>query len=153
VVEEIFVSNSPEETIQKGRELGAGLSPHRLILLSGELGSGKTTLAKGIIAGLGAAKEEEVASPTYTLVHLFVGRFKVYHIDLYRVASSEELGSLGIEDLFDEDAVILVEWPDRLRVKSNWPSTQIHLGHLENGKREIRIARDSKVERKNKERS
>src|SRR5581483_10347382 len=78
-----FISHSAEETIAKGREIAANLKAPVLVLLSGDLGSGKTTLTKGIISGLGAAREEEVTSPTFTLVHVFHNHCKVYHADLY----------------------------------------------------------------------
>src|SRR5271169_7229731 len=83
-----FISHSAEETIELGRKLASSLVPPVLVMLSGELGAGKTTLTKGIISGLGAAKEEDVTSPTFTLVHVFRkaagDRAKVYHVDLYR---------------------------------------------------------------------
>src|SRR5882672_8743061 len=99
-----FVTHSYEETIAKGREIAAKLSPPVLVLLSGDLGSGKTTLSKGIISGLGAAREEDVTSPTFTLVHLFhsspkaTGVGKVYHVDLYRIENPADVESLGLED-------------------------------------------------------
>ena len=93
-------THSPEETIERGREIGAGLKPPVLILLSGELGAGKTTLTKGIASGLGAAEEDEVTSPTFTLVHQYGRGPRVYHVDLYRVRDFEDLETLGLEDLF-----------------------------------------------------
>lgn len=129
-------TRSTEETIAQGRALGALLRPPVLILLSGELGAGKTTLAKGIISGLGAAREDDVTSPTFTLVHVFRRSeptpLKVYHIDLYRVGDRHDLSTLGLEDLFDEPGVILVEWPDRLAGlggRTDWPTVRIHLSH------------------------
>src|SRR5579863_3066705 len=89
-----FVSYSSEETIAKGREIASRLQAPVLVLLTGDLGSGKTTLTKGIISGLGAAKEEEVTSPTFTLVHVFQNDCKVYHVDLYRVENFHDLESL-----------------------------------------------------------
>src|SRR5229473_6362204 len=80
-----FVSHSSEETIAKGREIAASLRPPVMVMLSGELGSGKTTLTKGIISGLGAGREEDVTSPTFTLVHSYRNHVRVYHVDLYRV--------------------------------------------------------------------
>lgn len=139
-------SQSAEETISQGRALAALLEPPRLILLSGELGAGKTTLAKGIIAGLGAAREEDVLSPTFTLVHLFQRKepasLKVYHIDLYRIEGRQDLETLGLEDLFDEPAIVLVEWPDRLAALgglNQWPVTRIHITHGANGTRTLDI--------------
>src|ERR1700681_400608 len=104
-----FVSHSAEETIEQGRALARQLKPPVLVLLSGELGSGKTTLAKGIISGLGAAREEDVTSPTFTLVHEFHNHTKVYHVDLYRVDNFRDLESLGLEDALAQPAVIVIE--------------------------------------------
>src|SRR5580692_3914294 len=107
-----FVSHSSEETIAKGREIAAALRAPVLVLLSGDLGSGKTTLTKGIISGLGAAREEEVTSPTFTLVHVFHNHVKVYHVDLYRVEGFRDLESLGLEDAFAEPGVVIIEWAE-----------------------------------------
>lgn len=132
-----FISRSTEDTIAKGRELGAALKPPVLVALSGELGSGKTTLAKGIIAGQGAAREEDVTSPTFTLVHSFHNCSKVYHVDLYRITDFHDLESLGLEDIFAVPAVVLVEWPERLALRTDWPVIRIHLEHLDETSRRI----------------
>src|SRR5271165_4730610 len=105
-----IVTHSSEETMVLGREIAAKLRPPVLVLLKGDLGSGKTTLSKGIISGLGAAREEDVTSPTFTLVHVFHNQAfhnpaKVYHVDLYRVEQFRDLETLGIEDVLSEPAV------------------------------------------------
>ncbi len=138
-----FLTHSSEETIALGRELAAQLRPPVLLCLDGELGAGKTTLAKGIISGLGVAREEEVTSPTFTLVHVFrnpspseaAGGLKVFHVDLYRVADRHDLETLGLEDLFAEPAIVLVEWPDRLVLRTDWPIVRVHLEHREGDSR------------------
>jgi tRNA threonylcarbamoyladenosine biosynthesis protein TsaE len=135
-------SPSAEKTIELGRELAARLQPPVLVLLSGELGAGKTTLAKGIISGLGAAREEDVTSPTFTLVHAFrnaVTGVKVFHVDLYRIGDAHDLATLGLEDIFAEPAVVIVEWPDRLRLRSDWPQVRVRLAHGGNDQRDIEI--------------
>ena len=134
-----IISHSAEETIDFGRQLARRLSPPILVLLSGDLGSGKTTLSKGIISGLGAAREEDVTSPTFTLVHLFHNHAKVYHVDLYRVEQAAEIESLGLEDALSEPAVVLIEWPDRFAVRTDWPRVTVQLEHLEGDSRRIRI--------------
>jgi tRNA threonylcarbamoyladenosine biosynthesis protein TsaE len=108
-----LTSTGEDETIALGRQIAAMLPPRAAVLLIGNLGAGKTTLAKGIVAGLGAAAPEEVSSPTFTLIHEFAGSRPVYHIDLYRLDTPEEVASLGLDDLFDQEAVVLVEWGER----------------------------------------
>jgi tRNA threonylcarbamoyladenosine biosynthesis protein TsaE len=111
---EEFVTNSPEETIALGRKLASGLQPPRLVLLRGELGAGKTTLVKGIAEGFGAASEEQVTSPTFTLIHEYrAPKVNVYHIDLYRVDTQRELETLGLDDLVDATSVLLIEWGEK----------------------------------------
>src|SRR5438309_10232317 len=109
-----FTTNSAEETIALGRELASLLTPPRLVLLRGDLGAGKTTLIKGIAAGFQAASEEEVTSPTFTLVHEYRGpRATLYHIDLYRVDTPRQLETLGLDDLFAENSILLIEWGEK----------------------------------------
>ena len=134
-----IVTHSFEETIQRGREIGAQLKPPVLVLLSGELGAGKTTLTKGIAAGLGAASENEVTSPTFTLVHKYAGGVPVYHVDLYRIGDFHDLETLGLEDVFSEKAVVIVEWPDRFTLRTEWPVVRIQLEHVSEDIRRIVI--------------
>ena len=135
-----FVSHSPEETIEIGRELARRLAPPRLVLLSGDLGSGKTTLSKGIISGLGAAREEDVTSPTFTLVHVFRNHATVYHVDLYRVEQFRDLETLGLEDVLSEPAIVIIEWAERFSLRSDWPRLFVHLEHVEGDTRRITIS-------------
>ncbi|MFZ1974989.1 MAG: tRNA (adenosine(37)-N6)-threonylcarbamoyltransferase complex ATPase subunit type 1 TsaE [Candidatus Acidiferrales bacterium] len=134
-----IVTHSSEETIAQGREIGARLKPPVLILLSGDLGAGKTTLTKGIATGLGAAREDDVTSPTFTLVHRYEGSTRVYHVDLYRIDGLHDLETLGLEDIFSEKAVVIVEWPDRLRLRAGWPTVEIQLEHVAEETRRIVI--------------
>ena len=135
----VFTTQSAEETIQRGREIGASLKPPALILLSGELGAGKTTLTKGIASGLGAASEEEVTSPTFTLVHKYDRGTRVYHVDLYRIADPHDFETLGLEDVFGEHAVVIVEWPEKFALRTDWPALRIHLEHVSEDTRRITI--------------
>ena len=108
------LTHSAAETIAFGRSLAASLQPPKLVLLRGELGAGKTTLVKGIARGFQAAKEEDVTSPTFTLVHEYCGpRVNVYHIDLYRVDTPRQLETLGLDDLMANNAVLLIEWGEK----------------------------------------
>jgi tRNA threonylcarbamoyladenosine biosynthesis protein TsaE len=135
-----FISRSPEETVEIGRDLARQLSAPVLVLLSGELGSGKTTLTKGIISGLGAAREDEVTSPTFTLVHEFGRDSKIYHVDLYRVQDFQGLESLALEDALAERAVVIIEWPERFTLRSDWPQVTVLLKHLDGDSRSIAIS-------------
>jgi tRNA threonylcarbamoyladenosine biosynthesis protein TsaE len=120
-------------------ELGRDLPLRAVVLLIGDLGAGKTTLAKGIVQGLGAAEPEEVTSPTYTLIHEFNGKRKVYHIDLYRLELASDVIALGMEELIDSDAVLLVEWGERF--PTLWPPNriEIRLTSLDETVREIAV--------------
>jgi len=140
-----FISRSAEETVQKGRELAAQLTPPVVVLLSGELGAGKTTLTKGIISGLGAGAEDEVTSPTFTLVHVFHNHCKVYHVDLYRVEDFHDLETLALEDVLAESAVVVVEWSERFSLRTDWPAVHVRLEHQGGDTRRITIA-DSPAE-------
>ena len=109
-----FLTHSAEETTELGRRLAPELSPPKLVVLRGALGAGKTTLIKGIAEGFRAASEENVTSPTFTLIHEYRGPgVNVYHVDLYRVDTQRELDTLGLDDLFDENSVVLIEWGEK----------------------------------------
>ena len=106
-----YLTRSEEETISLGEKLARRLPPRAVVLLIGNLGAGKTTLAKGIVKGLGAARTEDVSSPTFTLIHEYGP--KVYHIDLYRLDEEREVETLGLEEIFEKKAVALIEWGER----------------------------------------
>jgi tRNA threonylcarbamoyladenosine biosynthesis protein TsaE len=109
-----FTTQSAEETVALGRKLAAMLAPPKLVLLRGELGAGKTTLVKGVAEGFHAASEEDVTSPTFTLVHEYrAPSVNLYHIDLYRVDTERELETLALDDLMAENSVLLIEWGDK----------------------------------------
>jgi tRNA threonylcarbamoyladenosine biosynthesis protein TsaE len=105
---------SADETIALGRTLADLLAPPKLVLLRGDLGAGKTTLVKGIAAAFDAAAEEDVTSPTFTLIHEYHGpRVKLYHVDLYRIETQRELDTLALDDLRNEDTILLIEWGEK----------------------------------------
>jgi tRNA threonylcarbamoyladenosine biosynthesis protein TsaE len=106
-----FHTNSADETVGLGERLAAELPAKAVVLLIGNLGAGKTTLAKGIVKGLGAAQPDEVSSPTFTLIHEYSPA--VYHIDLYRLERPEQVSTLGLDEIFDRQAVVLIEWGER----------------------------------------
>jgi tRNA threonylcarbamoyladenosine biosynthesis protein TsaE len=136
-VAEETVTRSAEETTRWGREFAKRLRPPVLVLLAGDLGTGKTTLTKGIVSGLGAATEDEVTSPTFTLVHVYGDARKVYHGDLYRIESFHDFETLGLEDVFAKPAVVILEWSERFPLKSAWPVVRVRLEHVGGDTRKI----------------
>ena len=159
------VTRSAEETIAWGREFAHGLKAPLLVLLTGDLGSGKTTLTKGIVAGLGAAEEEDVTSPTFTLVHVYGDdggqagggsaagggagsgsaaspsskKGMVYHGDLYRIESFHDFETLGLEDAFVKPAVMILEWSEKFPLQAPWPQVRVKLEHMGGDSRRITV--------------
>ena len=110
-----YITHSADETIALGRELASTLKSARMVILRGPLGAGKTTLVKGIAEGLDAASQDDVTSPTFTLIHEFRGpEVNLFHVDLYRVDTQRELDTLGLDELFAEDGnLVLLEWGEK----------------------------------------
>ena len=121
---EIYNTSSQEETIALGRRIAQRLPTNALVLLIGNLGAGKTTLAKGIVEGLGASTPDEVTSPTFTLIHEY-GEGRVYHVDLYRLDTRAEVETLGLDEMLDRDAVVLIEWGERFM--ELWPEHRLEI--------------------------
>jgi tRNA threonylcarbamoyladenosine biosynthesis protein TsaE len=139
-----FTTRSAEETIALGRRLAAELRPPRLVLLRGELGAGKTTLIKGIAEGFGAARQDEVTSPTFTLVHEYRSPgVNVYHVDLYRVDTPRELETLGLDDLVADDAVLLIEWGEKFERFRSERDVEIALERTGENERKITFTAES----------
>lgn len=133
-----FRTASEEQTIELGERLAGMLPARGVALLIGNLGAGKTTLAKGIVKGRGAAQPEEVSSPTYTLIHEYGGG-RVYHVDLYRLDDPREVARLGLEELFDRDALTLVEWGERFPQLMPAGRAEIRIRAIEDEEREIQV--------------
>jgi tRNA threonylcarbamoyladenosine biosynthesis protein TsaE len=148
------VTNSPAETEAAGEELGRRLQAGDVVLLTGELGAGKTTFVRGVARGAGS--EAPVASPTFQLVRVYPGRLQVAHVDLYRIEMAAELAELGLDELADQGAV-LVEWGERLLISSppagkyrpqaadgeeRSPHMVIEIEHLGGDRRLLRTKRD-----------
>jgi len=132
-----YVTSSDEETIELGRGIAGGLPRRGCVLLIGNLGAGKTTLAKGIISGLGAAEPDEVVSPTFPLIHEY-GR--VYHIDLYRLDSAAQVATIGLEEILDRDAIVLIEWGERFPELLPAERIEIRLRAISGEQREISVS-------------
>jgi tRNA threonylcarbamoyladenosine biosynthesis protein TsaE len=109
-----FETRSASDTLILGEKIGRHLEAGDIVFLFGDLGAGKTTLTQGIARGLGVAKEEYVRSPTFTLVNQYKGKVPVFHIDLYRIASSHELEDLGLQEVFSGEGISIVEWAEKL---------------------------------------
>ena len=133
-----FRTESDAETIEFGRRLARELPRRGIVLLIGNLGAGKTTLAKGIVEGRGAANADEVASPTFTLIHEY-GEGRVYHIDLYRIDEERAVESLGLDELFERDALTLIEWGERFPDLMPAERTEIRIRVMPDGTREFEI--------------
>ena len=137
---EEMITHSAEETILWGREFAKRLKAPVLVLLIGDLGAGKTTLTKGLVSGLGAANENDVTSPTFTLVHVYGRQAKVYHADLYRIESFHDFETLGLEDLFAAPAVVILEWSEKFPLPSPWRMVRVRLEHLGGDSRRILVS-------------
>jgi len=136
-----FTTSSPEETIALGRELASLLVPPKLVLLRGDLGAGKTTLVKGIAQAFEAASEDDVTSPTFTLIHEYRGpQATLYHIDLYRVETQRELETLGLDDLMGEHHILLIEWGEKFPRFQRERDVEIALRPLGEDRRRIVIS-------------
>ena len=133
-----YLTATEEATIALGERLAAELPRKGVVLLIGNLGAGKTTLAKGIVKGLGAAHPDDVASPTFTLIHEYGGG-RVYHVDLYRLDEPRQVATLGLDDLFDRDALVLIEWGERFPQLLPAERTEIRIRVLESDEREIEV--------------
>jgi tRNA threonylcarbamoyladenosine biosynthesis protein TsaE len=145
-----FLTDSDDSTIALGRRLAAEVRAPLLILLHGDMGAGKTTFSKGLISGLGVAREEDVASPTFTLVHQYGPQPLVYHVDLYRIEPGRDLDTLGLDDLWDDHwnrgegqkAVILIEWAEKAAGLFNdrsGPRWEFHFEDLGGDRRRINL--------------
>jgi len=137
-----FQTRSEEETIELGRRIAATLARRAVVLLIGNLGAGKTTLAKGIVSGLGAAQPDEVSSPTFTLIHEYAGHKnggRVYHIDLYRLESEAQVATLGLDEIMDREGVVMIEWGERFPRLMPKERIEIRLTALEGDQRRIEV--------------
>jgi tRNA threonylcarbamoyladenosine biosynthesis protein TsaE len=137
VKSQIIRTHSEEETIALGETLALELPPKIVVLLIGNLGAGKTTIAKGIVKGLGAALPDEVSSPTFTLIHEYGPG--VYHVDLYRLNRAEQVATIGLDEIFERRAVVLVEWGERFPELMPEERVEIRLRTVGENEREITI--------------
>jgi tRNA threonylcarbamoyladenosine biosynthesis protein TsaE len=133
------ITLSEEETISAGRNLAGALGPGDIVLLSGALGAGKTAFVRGLAEGLGA-NPDDVSSPTFTLIQEYRGwRATLYHVDLYRL-DPKEVDDLGLEELMEQEAIMALEWPERLP-RPIAGAIEVLILHGGNTRREILVTR------------
>ena len=131
---------SADETIEVGRQIAKLLAAPCLVVLTGDLGGGKTTLVKGIAEGFQAAEEEDVTSPTFTLIHEYRGpSVNLFHIDLYRIDTDRELLTLGIDDLIDSHSILLIEWGEKFERFRRERDAEIVIRRVGENEREISV--------------
>jgi tRNA threonylcarbamoyladenosine biosynthesis protein TsaE len=138
-----YTTHSAEETIDLGRRLAVELTPPQVVLLRGELGTGKTTLVKGIAEGFHAASQDDVTSPTFTLIHEYHGpAVNVFHVDLYRIDTQREFETLGMDDLLGDSNVVLIEWGEKFARfgRERERHVDIRFRRLSENERRIRVS-------------
>jgi tRNA threonylcarbamoyladenosine biosynthesis protein TsaE len=134
-----YKTNSEEETTSLGVLLAQHITPPAVVVLIGKLGAGKTALVKGFVKGLGVAEPEEVSSPTFPLIHEYGKPVRVYHVDLYRLETEEEVTGIGFEELFDRPALVLIEWGERFPNLMPMPRVEIDMEVTGESSRTIRV--------------
>ena len=136
-----ILTNSPQETIEAGRKIGAQLRGGEIFAICGQLGAGKTHLIKGLAAGVGADEAgRKVNSPTFVIVNEYSGRFDIYHIDAYRLESTSEFEMLGFDDYCYPGSVVVIEWADKIEsALAGAEYIRIELSHAGESMRGIRI--------------
>lgn len=137
---DVYHTRSEEETIALGRMIAAGWPAPGVILLIGDLGAGKTTLAKGIASAVGAAREEDVSSPTFPLIHEYGEPPLVYHVDLYRLDTIEEVATLGLDEILARPALILLEWAERFPQILPVPRREVRIEECGENERRISVS-------------
>ncbi|HEY3706589.1 MAG TPA: tRNA (adenosine(37)-N6)-threonylcarbamoyltransferase complex ATPase subunit type 1 TsaE [Terracidiphilus sp.] len=140
-----FVTQSGADTIEVGRKLAGLLKPPQLLLLRGELGTGKTTLVKGIAQALDAADPDEVTSPTFTLVHEYEGTgdgkpVRLFHLDVYRIEGERQLETLGLDELLTGNSLVLVEWGEKFKSLVKRATGEIVITSAGGDSRKIRVS-------------
>ncbi len=136
----IFYTSSAEETLTIGKNIGEKLKGGEVILLIGELGTGKTIFVRGLARGVGVKSIDEITSPTFTIIHQHDGRFTLYHVDLFRITCVEELYNLGLEEIMSGSNIVAIEWAERLGVLTPKRCIKVYFQHLGGDKRSLLIS-------------
>jgi len=141
VREKRFKTRSVEGTLALAERIAEMLPAPKLVILRGEVGAGKTTLVKGVASALGAATEDDVTSPTFTIVHEYEGtKVRLFHLDLYRLEAEEQIAVLGLDEMAGYDnALVLVEWGDRFESIVKRADAEIYIEHGDEDERAFLI--------------
>jgi tRNA threonylcarbamoyladenosine biosynthesis protein TsaE len=134
-----IITTSPELTLELGKCLGELLQPGDFVALEGDLGAGKTQFVRGVVSGAVCSHDEMVSSPTFTLLNEYRCRIPIYHFDLYRLSSAEEIIELGFDEYFFGKGASLVEWPDRLGDEIPLERLELHFSYIDEQSRSIEI--------------
>jgi tRNA threonylcarbamoyladenosine biosynthesis protein TsaE len=145
-----FLTKSADETIALGKKVGAKLKPGDILAFYGDLGSGKTTMIKGICIGLGVKEQDIVKSPSFIMINEYQGKFPIYHIDLYRTKNLEEILSIGFDDYLYGEGVCLIEWAEKAEGQLPENIIKIELEAVSQTEREIKISDLSEIRQINK---
>ncbi len=132
-----LISESADDTMKLGIELGKNARPGDVFALQGDLGCGKTLLAKGIARGMGI--EEEITSPTFALLEIYESEPELYHFDLYRIETPDELDQLFFEEYWEGEGISIIEWAERAGNRLPKNTMHIYLKYLDEERRSIRI--------------
>lgn len=132
-----ITTHSVTETQKLGQTLGAGIHQAIIIALTGDLGTGKTAFVQGLAKGLGVSEKYYITSPTFTLVNEYPGRRRLFHVDLYRIEHAPELAEIGLEEILREDAVIAIEWAEKLQSESLFDHLELHFKMIDDDTRRI----------------
>jgi len=139
-MERTLLSCRTEDTIEIGAVIGRALQKGQVIALIGDLGSGKTCITQGIARGLDVPDSYYVTSPTFTLINEYPGRITLYHLDVYRLSGSQDLGDMGYEEYFYGDGVIVIEWAEKILDVLPMGSIIIYMTYIDEYRREIIIS-------------
>lgn len=134
-----YFSRSSEETFDIGKTIGKTLQAPLVVSFLGGLGAGKTTLIKGIVLGAAGIDPNLVQSPTFTYLHLYEGRQKIYHFDLYRLSHAEAFFSMGFDEYLESDAISLIEWSEKIYAYLPLRRMEISLTPHQGDSRSIKI--------------
>lgn len=139
-----FITNSPKETIEFGQKVGSLLKGGEIIAYKGSMGAGKTTFTRGLCVGMGL--EDQVTSPTFALVNEYRGKITLYHFDMYRIMSADDLETTGFYDYISDDSVLAVEWSENIEGCLPDNTIYITIERLDENRRKITIEGDNRFD-------